>query len=77
MTIRAYHTTQRRFKNICLIPASAHGTNPISCNGWNDNYRYKTMENGIDVEDAREKNTEIQRRIILFNGNLSICTWRI
>jgi glycine dehydrogenase len=39
-----------------FIPASAHGTNPISSDGWNDNYRNKTMENGnIDVEDVREK----------------------
>ena len=36
MTIRAFHKSNgEEERNICLIPMSAHGTNPASCsNGW-------------------------------------------
>ena len=58
MTIRAYHLsrgdTQR---TVCLIPASAHGTNPASAAmAGMQIIVTKTMENGnIDVEDVRAK----------------------
>lgn len=58
MTIRAYHHSRGDEKRtICLIPASAHGTNPASAAMAGMKIIVtKTMENGnIDVEDVREK----------------------
>jgi glycine dehydrogenase len=43
-------------KTICLIPASAHGTNPASAAMAGMTIIVtKTMESNIDVEDVREK----------------------
>ena len=58
MTIRAYHHSRNDEKRtICLIPASAHGTNPASAAMAGMKIIVtKTMENGnIDVEDVRQK----------------------
>jgi glycine dehydrogenase len=58
MTIRAYHLSRGDEKRtVCLIPASAHGTNPASAAMAGMKIIVtKTMENGnIDVEDVREK----------------------
>ena len=60
MTIRAYHLSNNdSHRNICLIPASAHGTNPASAvMAGMKVVVTKTAENGnIDVEDLREKAT--------------------
>jgi glycine dehydrogenase len=61
MTIRAYHHSRNdHHRNICLIPASAHGTNPASAAmAGMEIIVTKTMENGnIDVEDVRAKAIE-------------------
>tara|TARA_R110001632_G_scaffold47551_3_gene120438 strand:+ start:6564 stop:9413 length:2850 start_codon:yes stop_codon:yes gene_type:complete len=58
MTIRAYHMNNGdHHRNICLIPASAHGTNPASAvMAGMKVIVTKTAENGnIDVEDLRAK----------------------
>ncbi|MEI7509546.1 MAG: aminomethyl-transferring glycine dehydrogenase, partial [Flavobacterium sp.] len=58
MTIRAYHLSRGdHHRNVCLIPSSAHGTNPASAAmAGMQIIVTKTMENGnIDVEDLREK----------------------
>ena len=58
MTIRAYHQSRGDDKRtVCLIPASAHGTNPASAAmAGMQIIVTKTMENGnIDVEDVRAK----------------------
>ncbi|TXD48825.1 aminomethyl-transferring glycine dehydrogenase [Polaribacter sp. IC073] len=58
MTIRAYHLSNNdAHRNICLIPASAHGTNPASAvMAGMKVVVTKTDERGnIDVEDLREK----------------------
>ena len=58
MTIRAYHESNNdSHRNICLIPASAHGTNPASAvMAGMKVVVTKTAENGnIDVNDLREK----------------------
>ncbi len=58
MTIRAYHEANGDFnRNICLIPASAHGTNPASAvMAGMKVVVTKTDERGnIDVADLREK----------------------
>ena len=67
MAIRAYHLSRGDYhRNVCLIPASAHGTNPASAAmAGMEIIVTKTMENGnIDVEDLREK-------AILHKDNLS------
>jgi len=61
MTIRAYHLSRGdNHRNVCLIPASAHGTNPASAAmAGMEIIVTKTMENGnIDVEDLRAKAVE-------------------
>ncbi|MDA9773059.1 aminomethyl-transferring glycine dehydrogenase [Flavobacteriaceae bacterium] len=58
MTIRAYHINNKdHHRNICLIPASAHGTNPASAvMAGMKVVVTKTAENGnIDIDDLREK----------------------
>lgn len=58
MTIRAYHMNNGdHHRNICLIPASAHGTNPASAvMAGMKVIVTKTADNGnIDVEDLRAK----------------------
>ena len=58
MTIRAYHQSNGdSHRNICLIPASAHGTNPASAvMAGMKVVVTKTDERGnIDVEDLRAK----------------------
>ena len=58
LTIRGYHESRGdSTRNICLIPTSAHGTNPASAQmvGWQV-MPVKSAENGdIDVADFREK----------------------
>ena len=58
LTIAAWHRAEGQgHRNICLIPMSAHGTNPASAQmvGWKV-VPVKTAENGdIDVADFREK----------------------
>jgi glycine dehydrogenase len=58
MTIRAYHLANSdAHRNICIIPASAHGTNPASAvMAGMKVIVTKTAENGnIDIDDLREK----------------------
>ena len=58
MTIRAYHLSKNdKHRNICIIPASAHGTNPASAvMAGMKVVVTKTADNGnIDVDDLREK----------------------
>ncbi len=60
MTIRAYHQSNGdAHRNICIIPASAHGTNPASAvMAGMKVIVTKTAENGnIDLDDLREKAT--------------------
>ena len=58
MVIRAYHESRGdTHRNICLIPASAHGTNPASAvMAGMKVVVTKTSDNGnIDIDDLREK----------------------
>lgn len=58
MVIRAYHESRGdTHRNICLIPSSAHGTNPASAvmAGMKVIVTKSTEEGNIDVEDLREK----------------------
>ncbi|MEK8180390.1 aminomethyl-transferring glycine dehydrogenase [Flavobacterium buctense] len=61
MAIRAYHQSRGdNHRNVCLIPSSAHGTNPASAAmAGMQIIVTKTMENGnIDVEDLRARAIE-------------------
>jgi glycine dehydrogenase len=66
MTIRAYHHSRGDMdRRVCLIPSSAHGTNPASAviAGF-EVVVTKCDENGnIDVEDLREKAAHHKERL--------------
>ncbi len=58
MVIKAYHESRGDHnRNICLIPSSAHGTNPASAvmAGMTVVVTKSTAEGNIDVDDLREK----------------------
>ncbi|TXG34574.1 aminomethyl-transferring glycine dehydrogenase [Seonamhaeicola maritimus] len=58
MVIKAYHESRGEgHRNICLIPSSAHGTNPASAvmAGMKVVVTKSTDEGNIDVDDLREK----------------------
>ncbi|MEX0996214.1 MAG: aminomethyl-transferring glycine dehydrogenase [Flavobacteriaceae bacterium] len=58
MVIRAYHESRGDYhRNVCLIPSSAHGTNPASAvmAGMKVVVTKSTDEGNIDVVDLREK----------------------
>lgn len=58
MVIRAYHESRGdHHRNICLIPSSAHGTNPASAvmAGMEVVVTKATEDGNIDVEDLRQK----------------------
>jgi glycine dehydrogenase len=58
MVIRKYHESRGEgHRNICLIPSSAHGTNPASAvmAGMQVVVTKATDKGNIDVEDLREK----------------------
>lgn len=58
MVIKAYHESRGdQHRKICLIPSSAHGTNPASAvmAGMKVVVTKSTAEGNIDVDDLREK----------------------
>jgi glycine dehydrogenase len=67
MVIRAYHESRGdHHRNICLIPSSAHGTNPASAvmAGMKVVVTKATDQGDIDIDDLREK-------AVLYKDNLS------
>ncbi|NJB82611.1 aminomethyl-transferring glycine dehydrogenase [Wenyingzhuangia aestuarii] len=67
LVIKAYHESRNdHHRNICLIPSSAHGTNPASAvmAGMKVVVTKATEDGNIDIEDLREK-------AILHKDNLS------
>ena len=66
MAIRAYHLSRGdNHRNVCLIPSSAHGTNPASAAmaGMDIIVTKTTPEGNIDVEDLRAKVIEYKDRL--------------
>ncbi|MBN4070298.1 aminomethyl-transferring glycine dehydrogenase [Olleya sp. AH-315-F22] len=58
MVIKTYHESRNEgHRNICLIPSSAHGTNPASAvmAGMKVVVTKSTQEGNIDVDDLRNK----------------------
>ncbi|MEM7414183.1 MAG: aminomethyl-transferring glycine dehydrogenase [Gemmatimonadota bacterium] len=69
LVIRAYHEDRGDTeRNICLIPASAHGTNPASAvMAGMKVVVVKSLEDGtVDLEDLRAKATEHADRLSAF-----------
>ena len=66
MTIRAYHLSRGdHHRNVCLIPSSAHGTNPASAAmaGMEIIVTKTTPEGNIDIEDLRARAIEYKDRL--------------
>ena len=65
MVIRAYHRRRGEPRDVVLIPASAHGTNPASAvlAGMRVVVVASTADGSIDVEDLRRKATEHKDRL--------------
>jgi glycine dehydrogenase len=66
MTIRAYHLSRGdHHRNVCLIPSSAHGTNPASAAmaGMEIIVTKTTPEGNIDVEDLQARALEFKDRL--------------
>jgi glycine dehydrogenase len=66
LVIRAYHHARgERQRNVVLIPASAHGTNPASAvmAGMRVVVVASTREGGVDLDDLRAKAAEHEGRL--------------
>lgn len=66
MIIRAYHESRgQAHRDVCLIPSSAHGTNPASAvmAGMKVVVTKATENGNIDVEDLREKAVRYKDRL--------------
>ncbi|MDO5681208.1 MAG: aminomethyl-transferring glycine dehydrogenase [Propionibacteriaceae bacterium] len=65
LTIAAYHRANGEERDVCLIPTSAHGTNPASAQmaGMKVVAVKATAEGEIDVEDYRAKAAEAGERL--------------
>jgi len=69
MLIRAYHSDRNESqRNICLIPASAHGTNPASATmaGMNVIVVKCDEKGNIDVADLKEKSEKHNNTLAAF-----------
>ncbi|MDG2282525.1 MAG: aminomethyl-transferring glycine dehydrogenase, partial [Longimicrobiales bacterium] len=69
LVIRAYHEDREELhRNICLIPASAHGTNPASAvmAGMKVVVVKSTDDGQIDLDDLRAKATEHSDNLAAF-----------
>ena len=57
LAIRAYHQSRGIHRNVCLIPSSAHGTNPASAHmaGMNVVVVNCDREGNVDLSDLRVK----------------------
>jgi glycine dehydrogenase len=69
LVIRAYHEDHgARDRDVCLIPSSAHGTNPASAvmAGMRVVVVKSTAEGTIDLDDLRAKATEHADRLAAF-----------
>ncbi len=69
LTVRKYHQSRGEgYRNIALIPASAHGTNPASAvmAGHKVVVVKTTPEGNIDVEDLKEKAEKYKDNLSVF-----------
>jgi glycine dehydrogenase len=76
LTIRNYHIANGdAHRDVCLIPTSAHGTNPASAQmaGMKSWSPLKARENGdVDLEDFRAKAEAARGKSLLLHDHLSV-----
>ncbi len=80
MVIRAYHRDRGdTHRDVVLIPASAHGTNPASAvmAGMRVVVVASTKEGNIDVADLRAKAERAQGPAVVPDGHLSVDARRV
>ena len=80
MTIRKYHRQNKQEnRNVCLIPDSAHGTNPASAqmSGMKVVVVNCDDDGNVDIKDLEEKAEKHSKDSSSLNGNLSFNTWCI
>ena len=79
MVIRAYHKSRNdSHRNICIIPFSAHGTNPAQRHGRNESGRTATDEKAtLTQDDLHQKAMETQRQSCRIDDYLSEYSWCI
>ena len=80
MVIRKYHIERgEKNRNVCLIPSSAHGTNPASAQmvGMKVVVVNCDKEGNVDFEDLKKKIRTSFRKSGCSYGYLSIYTWSV
>ena len=80
LAIRAYHEGNGEAKrNICLIPSSAHGTNPASAilAGMQVVVVGCDAEGNVDIADLEAKAVAHKDDLAALDGNLSLDPWRV
>jgi glycine dehydrogenase len=80
MVIKKYHEKNGdKNRNVCLIPSSAHGTNPASAQMVGMKVVViKCDEHGnVDIEDLKEKAKTHSENLAALNGYLSIYSWSV
>ena len=80
MVIRKFHEKNNETnRNVCLIPSSAHGTNPASAQmvGMKVVVVKCDQYGNVDYEDLKNKAEEHSENLAALNGYLSINTWCI
>ena len=78
MVIRAYHEQRGQTqRHVCLIPVSAHGTNPASAviAGMEVVPVACDSAGNIDLQDLQAKCENISRHSFRLNGDVSIHPW--
>ena len=79
LAIREYHASRNEaHRNVCLIPTSAHGTNPASANmaGFKVVSVACLKDGDIDLADLRAKAEAARARPRRADGDVSIDSWR-
>ena len=80
LAIRHYHESRNEgHRDICLIPSSAHGTNPASAQmaGMQVVVVACDKNGNIDLADLREKAEQAGAKSLLHHGHLSVDPRRV
>ena len=80
LAIRAYHRSRgQAHRNVCLIPASAHGTNPASAHmaGMNVVVVNCDAQGNVDLADLRAKAEKHAEQLAVHHDHLSLDAWRV
>ena len=80
LAIMGYHASRgESHRKICLIPSSAHGTNPASAQmcGMQVVVVKCDEQGNVDIEDLRAKGRKAQRQSRGTDGDLSFYSWRV